>query len=58
MEKRTEYNIWYWVAAFVAVILIQNLIASWQSVAPISYSQFEKYLNDGKIASVAVGAVR
>lgn len=56
MEKRTEYNIWYWVAAFVAVILIQNLIASWQSVAPISYSQFEKYLNDGKIASVAVGA--
>ena len=56
VEKRTEYNIWYWVAAFVAVVLIQSLIGSWQSVAPISYSQFEKYLNDGKIASVTVGS--
>lgn len=36
MEKRTEYNIWYWIVAFVAVILIQNLIANWQTVAPIS----------------------
>ncbi|MFN4127549.1 ATP-dependent zinc metalloprotease FtsH [Pannonibacter indicus] len=56
MEKRTEYNIWYWVVAFLAIIFIQNLIAGWQAIAPISYSQFETYLNDGKIASVAVGA--
>ncbi|GMA80333.1 hypothetical protein GCM10025880_67500 [Methylorubrum aminovorans] len=56
MEKRTEYNIWYWIVAFFAILLIQNLIAGWQSVAPITYSQFETYLNDGKIASVAVGS--
>lgn len=56
MEKKTEYNIWYWVVAFVAVIFIQDLIAGWRSVAPISYSQFEKYLDDGKISSVAVGS--
>ena len=56
MERKTEYNIWYWVVAFIAVLFIQNLIAGWQSVAPISYSQFEKYLADGKISSVAVGA--
>lgn len=56
MEKRTEYNIWYWIVAFVAILLIQNLIAGWQSVVPITYSQFEAYLKDGKIASVAVGS--
>ncbi|MDQ7264217.1 ATP-dependent metallopeptidase FtsH/Yme1/Tma family protein, partial [Paracoccus sp. PS-1] len=52
MERKTEYNIWYWVVAFIAVIFIQNLIAGWQSVAPISYSQFESYLEDGRVASV------
>lgn len=56
MENRTEYNTWYWIVAFSAILLIQNLIANWQSVAPITYSQFETYLNDGKIASVTVGS--
>ncbi|MGV0818523.1 ATP-dependent zinc metalloprotease FtsH [Martelella sp. AMO21009] len=55
MEKRTQYNIWYWVAAFVAVLFFQGVIADWHSVAPISYSQFESYLEQGKVASVAVG---
>jgi cell division protease FtsH len=56
MEKRTEFNIWYWIVAFFAVIFIQDLIASYRSIAPISYSQFEQYLADGDIASVSVGS--
>ncbi|MBK45871.1 MAG: cell division protein FtsH [Roseovarius sp.] len=56
MEKKTEFNIWYWILAFLAVILIQDIVAGYRSVAPISYSQFERYLADGQIASVAVGA--
>ena len=56
MEKKTEFNIWYWIFAFFAVLFIQGLIESYQSVAPISYSQFEDYLADGSIKSVAVGA--
>ncbi|RMH50945.1 MAG: ATP-dependent metallopeptidase FtsH/Yme1/Tma family protein [Alphaproteobacteria bacterium] len=56
MERKTELNIWYWVIAFLAVILIQDLVASYRSVAPISYSQFERYLEQGRIESVAVGA--
>ncbi|KEO55279.1 ATP-dependent zinc metalloprotease FtsH [Thioclava pacifica] len=55
MEKKTEYNIWYWVVAFIAVLFLQNLIASWQSVAPINFSQFQTYLEDGNIESVTVG---
>ena len=56
MEKRTEYNIWYWVLALLAVILIQNFLAGARDIAPISYSQFETYLDEGRIRSVAVGA--
>jgi len=56
MEKKTQFNIWYWVLAFLAIIFIQDLFISYRSVAPITYSQFETYLDKGKIASVAVGA--
>jgi len=55
MEKKTEYNIWYWVVAFVAVLFLQSAIAGWRSVAPINFSQFQTYLEDGKIESVTVG---
>ncbi|KKW67186.1 cell division protein FtsH [Lampropedia cohaerens] len=58
MEKRTEYNIWYWIMAFLAVIYIQSLISGWSSVAPISYSQFETYLDEGRVASITVRADR
>ncbi|MGB0498434.1 MAG: ATP-dependent zinc metalloprotease FtsH [Rubricella sp.] len=56
MEKKTEFNIWYWIVAFLAVIFIQDIVAGYRSVAPISYSQFEAYLADGNVAAVAVGA--
>ena len=58
MEKKTEFNIWYWVLAFMAVIFIQDIIAGARDIAPISYSQFEAYLEDGRIQSVAVGKDR
>lgn len=58
MEKKTEFNIWYWVLAFMAVIFIQDVIAGARDIAPISYSQFETYLEDGRIKSVAVGKGR
>ncbi|MFP4405731.1 ATP-dependent zinc metalloprotease FtsH [Rhodosalinus sp.] len=56
MEKKTEFNIWYWILAFLAVIAIQDLVAGARAVAPISYSAFERHLADGNIASVAIGA--
>ena len=58
MEKRTEFNIWYWVLVFMAVLLVQSWIESARQVAPISYSQFERYVAEGRIASVTVGADR
>jgi len=58
MEKRTEFHIWYWILAFLAVILIQDLVSGARDIAPISYSQFETYLKQGRISSVAVGGDR
>lgn len=56
MEKKTEFNIWYWIIAFLVLLVIQHIIAGRNVTAPINYSQFEKYLANGNIASVAVGA--
>jgi cell division protease FtsH len=55
MEKKTEFNIWYWVLAGLALLVIQSVVSGAQQVAPITYSQFEAYLAEGRIASVAVG---
>ena len=58
MEKKTEFNIWYWVLAFLAVIFIHNYVVGTRNVVPISYSQFETYLQEDRINNVAVGADR
>jgi cell division protease FtsH len=49
-----QFNIWYWVAASLALMLFQSLFMASTQVALIPYSQFETYLGEGKIAEVAV----
>ena len=53
-RKTAQFHIWYWVAAFLALSLIQYFYVSATQVAQIPYSQFETYLNEGKIEEVAV----
>jgi cell division protease FtsH len=54
MNKKTEFNIWYWIIAFFGLMLFQLLFATATQVAEIPYSQFETYLSEGKIGEVAV----
>ncbi|WP_292171704.1 ATP-dependent zinc metalloprotease FtsH [Mesorhizobium sp.] len=54
MSKKTQFNIWYWVAAFFIFAGFQYLFTTATQVAQIPYSQFETYLREGKIAEVAV----
>lgn len=54
MDKKTQFNIWYWVAAFVGLLLIQYFVATVQQVVQLPYSEFETSLREGKIAEVAV----
>lgn len=56
MKKNTQFHIWYWMAAFFALLLFQNFYIGLTQVAQIPYSQFQTYLDQGKIASVAVSS--
>jgi len=54
MNSKARFHVWYWIAAFFGILLLQYLITTAQQVAPIPYSDFEQYLRDGKVAEVAV----
>jgi cell division protease FtsH len=54
LDKKTRFNVWYWVGAMAVLLLFQYFFAATTQVAQIPYSQFLTYLNDGKIAEVAV----
>ena len=45
MNKKTQFHVRYWLAAFFGLMLFQYYYATTQVVAPISYSQFQTYLN-------------
>src|SRR3954464_9113594 len=51
-KKETTYHAWYWIAALIAVLVIQMIFASFTQVAQIPYSQFQDDLKAGKIAEV------
>ena len=54
MEKRTQFNIWYLIIAVMAMLWIQNLWVQMRTVQPISYSEFQTYLKDGKIEEISI----
>ncbi len=53
-NNKAQFNIGYWIAAFIGLMLFQYVFTSATQIARIPYSQFETYLNQGKIAEVAV----
>ncbi|MDQ1081945.1 ATP-dependent zinc metalloprotease FtsH [Pseudoroseomonas cervicalis] len=53
MKHKTRFHVSYWLLAFLAVLLIQSLLAS-RTVAPIPYSQFEQLLRDGKVVEIGI----
>jgi cell division protease FtsH len=54
INRKTQFNLWYWIIAFFVVIAIQYIYVATQHVAQIPYSQFETLLRAGKIAEVQV----
>jgi cell division protease FtsH len=54
MERKTQINMWYVALAFLGVLLLQMWWQQSKEVQVIPYSEFEKYLADGKIAQVIV----
>ena len=54
MDKRTQFHLWYVVAAIVGILLLQELWTQSQEVAVIPYSQFLIELKADKIDQVRV----
>jgi len=54
VDKKQTWNLGYWVIALVLLLLLQNI---WQNASQsqvVPYSEFEKALNEGRIADVTV----
>ena len=54
MEKRTQFNLWYVIIAIIAMVWIQSLWLQARTVQPITYSEFQGYLKDGKIEEISI----
>ena len=54
MNKQQLWNIGYFVAAFLLLMLFQNLWTTYQTVEPIPYSEFLRLVNEGQIVEVTV----
>ena len=52
MDRKTRLNIWYFVAAFIALSLLQGLYQASKQYTTIPYSQFETLLDQDKIDKV------
>jgi cell division protease FtsH len=54
MEKKTQINIWYVIAAIWAVVLLQQWWSDRQAVQTIPYSEFQRLLQDNQIAKIGI----
>jgi cell division protease FtsH len=54
VKRQNTFNLWYWVAAFVAILAIQYVASQAQRVANIPYSQFQQLVRDGKVAEAGI----
>jgi cell division protease FtsH len=54
MNKQRQWNIWYFIGAFVALMLFQGWWTTHQSVEAIAYSEFLKLLNSGQLVELTI----
>ena len=54
MERKIRINIWYVIFAILCVLLVQMWLQKIQQIEVIPYSEFERYLRDGRIAEILV----
>jgi cell division protease FtsH len=54
MERHTQINIWYFILAFLAVMWLRDIWVASQHVEEISYNQFQRALEEGRIQEVEI----
>jgi cell division protease FtsH len=56
VKKHYRFSIWYFIVGIWLVLIMQNYLASSFAVKTIAYSEFLEYLQQGKVAEVAITA--
>ncbi len=54
LEKKTQFNLWYFVIALFLVMALQNWWAATRQVEPVPYSEFVRDLDAGLIEEVEI----
>lgn len=54
MDKKEQINFWYAMAAILSILLLQNLYNDYTKIEPIPYSQFQHFLEQGRVAEIAI----
>ena len=54
MEKKTQFNVWYFVIATLAVLYMADAWKQYRQVEPIPYSEFQNLLKAGKVKEIAI----
>jgi cell division protease FtsH len=49
-----SFHLWYWLLAFLGLMLFQYVYTATQQVANLPYSEFERLLRDGKVAEIGI----
>ncbi|MDJ0896452.1 MAG: ATP-dependent zinc metalloprotease FtsH [Alphaproteobacteria bacterium] len=53
-DKETHINFWYFVAAILLLLMIQSWLIGEQTVETVSYSEFQRLLDENKIEEIAI----
>jgi cell division protease FtsH len=56
IKREHHINFWYVIVAFLAVLLIQDLLVQTATLKVLPYSEFQTLLQQGKLDEIAVGA--
>ncbi len=53
-DKETHINFWYFVAAILLLLMIQSWLIGGQTIETVSYSEFQRMLEENKIEEIAI----
>jgi cell division protease FtsH len=56
VKRPSQFAIWYWLLAILAVLYLRGVWVEMQQVEAIPYSDFQEYLEDGRIRKVLIRA--
>lgn len=54
MEKKHRVSLWYFIIAFWALIILQEVYVASQHMDEVPYSQFKAWVQDDKVAEVSI----